>query len=603
MLRILVVFMCLVLGLSTAAAQETDSIKAPRITVGAEEFWLHTVEKGETLYAISRHYNVPQTAIAAVNPHIYYGLQAGVQLRIPIPAELRSGKSTDGFILHTVQAGESLYAIARKYNVEVAKLRSANALVSDTLQLNMILRIPVVASASSSQQQIYEVQKGEGVYGIAKRCGVTQEAIIEANPWLRERNLEVGDKLVIPHNAQSSSTDVDLQTVVVQCDSTSGFPRWKTLQVALLLPFELGKTPRSTDVEEEIYDLPNAASRGVAANTRYLDFYQGILLALDYFRLTGYNIRLSVFDTQRTPSVVQKLLQSDTLRKADLIVGPVYPKNIALVAQYAAQYQIPLVSPLAGKGAVAASPYLYLANPSYYEQIRTLVVRSLRPGTQRIVVLREESLADHEMSEKLVFYVREQCKTLVPQPTVEVLTYPKGSATAKLTPRLKTLLGDWRNTKVFIPSHSEPFVSDLLGQLNSLSVLRQKDTLEIYGMSRWFKMRNLDLAQLGSLRVILFSPFYVDYSSVRVRDFLDTYRAVYRSEPTQYAFQGYDVVKYFVNALVRYGKDFAGCLPHNTPELLQNRFDFRTTSDGTHESRAIFLLQFDLERGLTPLAH
>ena len=602
-------FVLLFLGFASVYAQSTsDSIVAPRITVGEDEFWLHSVTKGETLYAISRKYNVAQTSIAAANPQIYYGIKEGQLLRIPIPEALRTKKESTAYKLHQVKAGESLYAIARQYGVSVAAIRSANALISDTIQLNEILRIPeqYAQTDPTLQQRVHDVQKGEGVYGIAKRYGLTQEDILEANPWLRERQLEIGDKLIIPlPQAEANGAGLALENgnhPFIPCDSTAGFPKWKALNLVLILPFELGKS-QTTNSEDEVYDIAASASRGLAANTRYLDFYQGLLLALNNFRLSGYNIRLLVFDTQHSPTVVQKLVQSDTLKNANLIIGPVFSKNIALVSQYAAQRRIPLVSPLSGKtSTLERNPLLFQANPSFYTQLKTLVDKTVKPGTARIIVLREESLADMDMADKLEAYLREQAQRVTPTPSIEILRYPKGEATAKRAAQLRKLLENERHTKVFIPSNSEPFVSDLLGQLNGMSVLKKSDSVEIYGMSRWFKMRNLDLAQLGTLRVTLFSPFYIDYYSRVVRDFIDNYRSLYRCEPSQYAFQGYDIATYFLGAVYKFGENFSYCLPHYNASLLQNYFDFRPLQDmGAYESRSLYLLRFDLERGLVPL--
>lgn len=605
MLRAFVLSLVVVLLFSSrvGAVGVSDSITSPRIIVEGTEYWVHTVAKGETLYAISRKYGVSQTIIAAANPQIYYGIKEGESLRIQIPAELCTPKEKLEYRLHVVGAGESLYSIARLYGISVATLRAQNAYLSDTLQVNTIVRIPLATDAAS-QTITYEVQKGEGVYGISRRFNVSQEALIEANPWLKERQLAVGDKLVIPRRVEGSERlNVRTDDGNTLCDSSAGFPKWKTLHIALMLPFELGKSQVSAS-DEELYDLPASSSRGVGANTRYLDFYQGLLVAFNAFRLRGYHIRLSVFDTQHSPAIVQKLIRSDTLKSVDLILGPVASKNVALVSQYAAQHRVLMVSPLAGKMTAAeANPYLFHANPSFYQQLRTLTLKSITAATRRILILREESIADLEMADKLEANLQEQVKRYSPQPTIEVLRYPKGSPASKLTPRLKKLLEEGGVSKIFIPSNSEPFVSDILGQLNSLLVFRRTDTVDIYGMSRWFKMRNLDLSQLGAMRVTLFSPYYIDYQRIEVRTFLENYRALYRSEPSQFAFQGYDLAAYFLQAIFKYGPDFRFCIRKcGDVPLLQNRFEFRALQEfGSYENSSLYLLQFDLERGLVPL--
>ena len=70
-------------------------------------------------------------------------------------------------------------------------------------------------------------------------------------------------------------------------------------------------------------------------------------------------------------------------------------------------------------------------------------------------------------------------------------------------------------------------------------------------------------------------------------------------EPTQFAFQGYDVTTYFLRAMFKYGMDFRYCIDKVEDWQLQNTFQFRQSKDfGTYESEGVFLLRFDKSRGL-----
>ncbi|HOG20529.1 MAG TPA: hypothetical protein PKW37_08825, partial [Salinivirgaceae bacterium] len=79
----------------------------------------------------------------------------------------------------------------------------------------------------------------------------------------------------------------------------------------------------------------------------------------------------------------------------------------------------------------------------------------------------------------------------------------------------------------------------------------------------------------------LFSLSYCDYTNENVINFVRQYRTFYNTEPSNRAFEGYDIAKYFIEAVHRYGKDFRCCLDKYKPELLHMFFDMKQTKSGT----------------------
>lgn len=593
------------------------------LVIGNQTFRIHIVQKGETLYAISKTYGVNIAQIALHNPDIYYGIIEGQLLKIPIQPNLNANTQTpkDDYRLHVVQEGDNLYKLARQYGINVESIRKANLMTSDTLRLNATIRIPfenIVPTTQNAGEHIaYLVQKGDGLYSIAKKHNITQEAILEANPEIATRGLQANMLISIP-TAPSQPPDTTLPndllpqtkaatyTLIIAktaCDTQNPFPKWKPINVALILPFSLNSTKgKLPDNNHATPDRP--ANSNVKGDPRFIEFYQGFLLAIEQFQLQGQKLNISVFDSQRDPKVVEQIVESDTLRNANLIIGPVYPKNVSLVGNYAAQRRITFVSPLSGQTpAFDTNPYLFQANPSQLTQLRKFISTIDPKRQQHIIIIREQSIEDNDLANNVQLMLQSH---LAQYPDCDAtrlstLTYPKGEPAANQTHKLQKLIANDPNCVIIVPSNNEPFISDLLGQINSITI-GQESNIHLLAMPKWLKMNNLEFSQLTNLRVTTYSPFYIDYTSIVVADFLDTYRATFRAEPSQYAFQGYDIASYFITAIRRYNEDFRFCLDEVQPTLLQNRFEFEQSQDfSSYENNGIFLLRFDSKLGIKPV--
>jgi hypothetical protein len=79
----------------------------------------------------------------------------------------------------------------------------------------------------------------------------------------------------------------------------------------------------------------------------FLQFYEGVLIALDSLQNSGMDVVLHVFDTQNNIDTTRLFIQNPGFRSSDLIIGPVHQGIQKVVADAAANYRIPMVSPIA----------------------------------------------------------------------------------------------------------------------------------------------------------------------------------------------------------------------------------------------------------------
>lgn len=169
---------------------------------------LYTVQSGDNLYGIARRYNTTVNEIKRLNGLTSDLLTVGRQLLLPSSESIDEPKQ-DG--TYTVKLGDTLYGVARTYGVTVDELKRANNLTNNILTVGQVLNIP---SQTGTTDNSYTVQSGDSLYSIARRFNTTVDELKTINN-LTSDILSIGQKLLIP-----SSTE---RTYIVK----SGDSLWK----------------------------------------------------------------------------------------------------------------------------------------------------------------------------------------------------------------------------------------------------------------------------------------------------------------------------------------------------------------------------------------
>ena len=160
----------------------------------------YTVKQGDTLYGISNQFGVSVSDLTKLNNLANSVLRIGQILNIPTS----SGTNPDGTFTYTVKKGDSLYSIANLYDTNVNTLKSLNNLTSNNLSIGQKLLVPEKYSTSSGVPNYtnYTVKKGDSLYSIARNFNVSIDTIIKDNS-LNSNNLSIGDNLKIRTNIPS----------------------------------------------------------------------------------------------------------------------------------------------------------------------------------------------------------------------------------------------------------------------------------------------------------------------------------------------------------------------------------------------------------------
>ena len=330
----------------------------------------------------------------------------------------------------------------------------------------------------------------------------------------------------------------------------------RSVKVALILPF-------------------NTESGTPSVN--YLDFYAGALLAVENQQNAGVNVRLTVLDLPDLNEDDSAL--DDNLFHNDVIIGPVRAGEMYLIQRICKIFRTPFVSPLdpAAEDLAGDNPYFFQIPTSLYRQAANLVARlkaegdgpvtlfcnPVSPQEERLQARYEKALKDAGVPFRKISY-----EVLRGRLITEELR-------AQMNPGEEIL-----PQRVLIASEDEAFASDVVRNMNLLSSL-YGIPVTLYATNRLRSFETIDADNLYKLGLRVSTPYYVDYTNEETRNFILKYRALYNTEPSQYAFQGYDILTYFIATLNDLGSAFLDFVEYYPMDLLQNSIRFvRTNEEG-----------------------
>lgn len=158
----------------------------------------YTVKPGDSLWSIAKRFNISVEELRAANNLTSNLLSIGQVLRIPTSEPPISGE----YIVHTVVAGDTLYGIANQYDITTDELIEYNNLGTTLLSIGQQILIPNIGNippTSSEERLIYQVKPGDTLYSISAQYNVDMNEIMEINQ-LGSTVLSVGQELLIPIN-------------------------------------------------------------------------------------------------------------------------------------------------------------------------------------------------------------------------------------------------------------------------------------------------------------------------------------------------------------------------------------------------------------------
>lgn len=570
--------------------------------------FIHTVSKGQTLYSISRMYNTTVKDIIDLNPECVNKLSIGqkIKIRQTVSTESKTSNDSNTPLYHTIQPGETLYRLSKKYGVTPQDICAANpGLGISNFKSGEVIMIPTSKKPTETTQgtsfnkeekadtlpirTTHTVKRKETVYKITKTYGITAEELFAANPEIRRDKLKKGTILQIPYSraeiaamkakekaAEQEPSNAEIFKRMEQVkDSLQTYSSFNGIKAAIILPFLL-----------DSYS-PNEQAR-------MIEYYEGFLMAVEKLKRYGYSFEINTYDSGKDSNSLEPLLNSGELDDMDIIFGALYPKHNKQLAQFAQKKNIPLVIPFTSKeDEIFRNPMVYVVNTiqSYFysEVIDHFGVQF--PNANVIFV----SDSTNNKKEFIASFTESLNKKGVPHSTVSLSDITDMEKNEEI---LKGMMSEEKEN-IFIPtSSSEVTLSTLLPTL----ILLNNDTInlpdyKLFGYPEWQIYANNMRSQIYEVDTYFYTSFFSHYTLPEANRFQDEYIAWYNRSPQniypRYGMLGYDTGYVFLLAISKFGNDMPQRINQVSHVPIQTGFKFeRVNNWGGMVNKKIYFIHY-----------
>jgi LysM repeat protein len=636
-IKLLLILMILVIvyndnGYSQVAVEKSKD----KVIISGVPYYIHQVKKGETAYSISRAYGISVEDLMKENPSAVYGVNEGQSLRIPImPVSVETigtalpsnnqQKDESKFIYHRLQRGETVYSLSRSYGVSENEIIQSNPGI-DINKLSVGFEIAIPRRVFMSDRQKFDdpgkkylyhkVLKGESLSSIAGIYGLSVRQLRRENRDLRFP--QVGDYVRVPNLRTSEALPIepvmtDTIPIVEEPDMRFARPSGYTvvkdlkgsLNVAVLLPFYIKENSKRIETDSskivkgrKQYKLTKRSDEWIYKQSLdFVEMYNGILLAADTLRSLGLNVNLFTFDIRKDTIEISKLIMSGKLSGMDLIIGPVYSHNLSIIADYARELGIPVVSPvsLMNNSVLTNNPTVFMAISSLEIAQKALAKSISENYENNLVFIHADTGRTDEDVKRFKNLIFEELSYKMPYEDIkfkEIPFYSRSMFDNDSINRLSHALSDRSRNIVVIASEEAPVISETITDLHGLS---KRFNLKVFGYPTMIDIETLDPKVYFDLDQMVYSPYWIDYTKKNVMHFNSSFRKKFLTEPIErsYAWMGYDISYYFLSGLAMFGKDFVAHPTMHNPALLQTEFDFvRKDSASGFENQKLFLIRY-----------
>lgn len=502
----------------------------------------HTVEKGETVYSIAKKYGVSTDLIYFLNPNARTGVTSG-QIIVINPEEKK-----DSVVTYQIQEGDTPYTVARQFNSSVEDLFRENPGVNDTnFKPGIMLRVLANTDAYRVRTENVVTEKLDNfaIYKVGSDEsweGIAHRFGIDV-ARLREANqgveLKKGVEITVPRYKQVNET---IQYVVED-------PREKT---------EQGRMEIFEDVKESMVQTPGAVNVAVLldapTSNKDLEFSRGFITGIDRYKDAGFSITLNVLKGNRERELITADLDSI---KPNLIVSTTDHDLPGWLADYAAANYAMLVN------AFDLRSPLYRTNTSVVqfmiptEQFNDKVASYLGNefAGRRIVVVTDGTDTEEDALTTLLSE-RFGASSVLQLTAEELADYP---------------FYDTEKYLVYVQPSKRATVSKVLDTLIKTKEESPATEMAVVGRPGWITFADALKDKMFQLDVYIPSRFYFDMEAMPSKDFLKDYARIFRHPPLKsypvYAAVGYDIADFFLPQQAYNYSDYLMVPNQATPQL------------------------------------
>ncbi len=521
-----------------------------------KSYYIHKIEKGQSLYSITKLYNIGLDELYVVNPELKEGVKAGQEIKIPT-----------GYA-----SGKPLPTPTTTVNTNVA----------------------LSTNPDTSRYFTYKVVKGETVYAITKKFNLTEAQLNSFNPGLSATGLKEGQVIAISEKNKkkagkeivwTNSSNTAPITIDTSRSKTVTKPMKPSYNIALVLPFKLDQT-----LALDVSSLAKNKTAFPVVSSYAVDFYLGFKSAVDSLSGKGFEINLELYDEDDKDSLKHTQLLSDLKTKQiDFIFGPMYANGFKSIAQKAKELNIPIITPIAQQNKMLFNNvYASKTNPSQFTLLESLAdycIDSLVKDNSKIFLVSAFQKDAKEAAYVAAFkkYYNEKQKALG-KTAKDTLTVVKGLAEIK-----SAYLPNAKNIIIAL-SNNQVFVADFTTQL---AIFSEKKDVVLCGWENMTTMDNIDQEYLNQLH-FTFPNQYNLSNMAPYAGLIENYKNYMATYPSEFYFIGNDIATYYLKNLKEWGPNFVFNLNTLSSETNYMRFKFYRPDNSTgFDNRGVYIFKYN----------
>ena len=459
----------------------------PTIQKNGKQYYEYTINAGEGLFAIARKFNINQNDLHQANPNLTTNIKAGDKILIPIKnntpqsSDITMSDTTQHIHIHTIQPKETLYSIAKKYNINIDTLITHNPSAKTSIKAGETLIIktttkpsnittPTTTTNNNTPQptNTHTVQPKETLYSISKKYNIAIHDLITLNPQLKD-GLKAGTTIILkkeitttnntnqsnkseqPNNTpKTEKSNISEKTEKIENNNSKP----TTLNIAYLLPL----------IAENTNDEKNTQ--------RFIEFYRGALLALNQAKNEGISANIYTYNLPKDTQKIDTILQQLNNHPIDILIGPAYSEQLNKVLTYTKQHNITTIVPFSNKiDTTLYYPKLIQFNPQQDSLFITVLQNTFAHRNLQYILARFPNCQNkgnqfiNELSKLLTQNNKQHTNITITPQNID-------SITTKLTP----------DTTILVLGSS--LINDVAPILDSLNRY-QLPNLQIWGFEEW----------------------------------------------------------------------------------------------------------------------
>jgi len=588
--------------LLVAVTVEAQNNRVTTNNVQDVDIFYHTVDSGQTVYSIAKMYDVMVMDIYKLNPDSENRIRIGERLKIPqrqyAVKSILNAQNNNDYIIHTIKANETIVGLARLYNVNADNILKANpGLSSATFTIGKTIRIPKFVVQQSSTLVVDNNGMREVYYTVPTND--TKYNICRIFKTTEAELLSLNPEL-------SGGLRAGMTIRIPLRISEDELPN--NVTPTLRPQFTVPAINRENMIKVALllpFDTDNLQWTEVKRN--FIEYYEGFLLAVYTLREQGFSVELFLHEIgENNPAKTRKVLQDkkEELTNAHLIIGGYSnetegysTEQIKLIADFAKENKVKYVIPTSRNDEALDNPYVFQVNTPPALLYEKVAFAGANLFAKYNIIFLDTKETEDDQSGLIKIFKQELKDRNI---SYKEINYDVINFEASIS----SLLSTGKPNMIMPVSQSQYALLKTKTILRMIAETKPEYNITLFGYPIWQSYIENCLEDFHALNTYIFSYSYADNLQPNVKAFYEKYKYWYSKSPmntyTKLALVGYDTGMFFINAIQQFGDNFEERFSEINHKSLQTGFNFDRVNDaGGYLNKNIYIIHYNKDFSIT----